>query len=143
MYVVLRMGVGHKLKGGFDATLSDPLYFISELMFDRHFFGSINLGATTTTLRATVLLAEKIAEQLDMACPWKTDHHMVASERVDFDDMDTDIETTDNDYRRDKNESAANDGEKRDHRKDKEEYEPEPEHIFVSDFQFLDRIMAR
>ncbi|KAL2432387.1 hypothetical protein ABEF95_007351 [Exophiala dermatitidis] len=108
-----------------------------------HFFGSINLGATTTTLRATVLLAERIAEQLGMACPWKTDHHMDAAERVDFDDMDTETDSTDHDYHRDKNESDGNHGEKRDQRKDEEEYEPEPEHIFVPDFQFLDRIMAR
>jgi len=36
-----------------------------------HFFGSLNLGASHETLRATVRLTEEIAQQLGLACPWK------------------------------------------------------------------------
>ncbi|KAL6240446.1 hypothetical protein RBB50_012647 [Rhinocladiella similis] len=36
-----------------------------------HFFGSLNLGASNATLRATVELTEEIARQLRLTCPWK------------------------------------------------------------------------
>jgi hypothetical protein len=35
-----------------------------------HFFGSVNLGATTGQLRATVLMAEELARQVRVPCPW-------------------------------------------------------------------------
>ncbi|KIW71194.1 hypothetical protein PV04_03390 [Phialophora macrospora] len=35
-----------------------------------HFFGSVNLGATTGQLRAVVLMAEELAGQVRVPCPW-------------------------------------------------------------------------
>ncbi|KIW12478.1 hypothetical protein PV08_09755 [Exophiala spinifera] len=36
-----------------------------------HFFGSLNLGASSDTLRASVELTEEVARQLQLTCPWK------------------------------------------------------------------------
>jgi len=39
--------------------------------YSRHFFGSVNLGASSATLRSTILLTEEAAGQLGTTCPWK------------------------------------------------------------------------
>lgn len=37
----------------------------------RHFFGSINLGATNEVLRASILLTADMASQLGLDSPWE------------------------------------------------------------------------
>lgn len=38
-----------------------------------HFFGSINLGASSETLRSAIKLTEELAHQVGLPCPWKAD----------------------------------------------------------------------